>query len=290
MTSPVQPPGDLLAIPPPHAALVALSLSTSIGHKLLAALTDFGAYFVDDTGSQQGGAAFCADPEVNDEVQREFGYSLRIENSLSPIQGAPLYDDFVAVSSSTRASAASFELMFPTFSCSARFMSWSTTRPETWAVEGLRDSRRRRRFATLEIVNGRPAMRPVVRPFVFMSRLLSLISARAARALDAFGVSAVCQRTRAFFIGPMLHGVRSHYASNNVLGFSSRGVLFLASRFPTSMTCVVPRYDDPICLIALAVACTTSPQVCDRCSCSSALLVFAVVKPCTSSRQPASAM
>jgi hypothetical protein len=48
--------------------------------------------------------------------------------------------------------------MFPTFSCSARFMSWSTTRPETWAVEGLRDSRRRRRFATFEIVNGRPAL------------------------------------------------------------------------------------------------------------------------------------
>jgi hypothetical protein len=48
--------------------------------------------------------------------------------------------------------------MFPTFSCSARFMSWSTTRPETWAVEGFRDSRRRRRFVTFEIVNGRQAL------------------------------------------------------------------------------------------------------------------------------------
>jgi hypothetical protein len=38
----------------------------------------------------------------------------------------------------------------------------------------------------------------------------------------------------------VLHGVRSHYA--NVLGFSSRGVSFLASQFPTSMTCVVQRY------------------------------------------------
>ena len=84
------------------------------------------------------------------------------------------------------------------------------------------------------------AMRPVIRPFLFMSRPLSWIAARVARALDALGFSAVCQRTRAFFIGPVLHGVRSHYA--NVLGFSSRGVSFLASQFPTSMTCVVQRY------------------------------------------------
>jgi hypothetical protein len=83
-------------------------------------------------------------------------------------------------------------------------------------------------------------MRPVIRPFLFMSRPLSWIAARVARALDALGFSAVCQRTRAFFIGPVLHGVRSHYA--NVLGFSSRGVSFLASQFPTSMTCVVQRY------------------------------------------------
>ncbi len=101
-TNPFLRPGALLAIPPSHAALVALSLSTSIGRKLLAALTDYGAYLVDDTGSQQGGGAFCAEPEVSDEVQREFGYSIRIENPLSPMQGAPLYDDFVAVSSSTR--------------------------------------------------------------------------------------------------------------------------------------------------------------------------------------------
>ena len=101
-TNPFLRPGALLASPPSDAALVALSLSTSIGHKLLAALTDYGAYLVDDTGSQQGGGAFCAEPEVSDEVQREFGYSLRIENPLSPMQGAPLYDDFVAVSTSTR--------------------------------------------------------------------------------------------------------------------------------------------------------------------------------------------
>jgi hypothetical protein len=56
---------------------------------------DYGAYVVDDTGSQQGGGAFCAEVAVSDEVEREFGYSIRIENPLSPSQGAALYYDLI---------------------------------------------------------------------------------------------------------------------------------------------------------------------------------------------------
>jgi len=52
-SNPFLHPGSLLAIPPSNAARVASQLATSIGHKLLAALTDYGAYVVDDTGSQQ---------------------------------------------------------------------------------------------------------------------------------------------------------------------------------------------------------------------------------------------
>ena len=60
-------------------------------------LQDYGAYVVDDTGSQQGGGAFCAEVAVSDEVEKEFGYSIRIENPLSPKQGAALYYDLVEV-------------------------------------------------------------------------------------------------------------------------------------------------------------------------------------------------
>jgi hypothetical protein len=54
-TNPFLHPGALLAVPPSHASRVASSLSTSIGHKLLAALTvccccDLGVLALADVG------------------------------------------------------------------------------------------------------------------------------------------------------------------------------------------------------------------------------------------------
>jgi hypothetical protein len=100
------------------------------------------------------------------------------------------------------------------------------------------------------------AMRPIIRPFLFMFRPLSWIAARFAGALDALGFSAVCQRTHAVFIGPVLHGVRSY--ATNFLGFSSRGLSFVASRFPASMTgfvrCYLARWPSVLFLGLLVLA------------------------------------
>ena len=90
-------PGALLAVPPARAASVAARLTTAPAHKLLAALVDYGGYIVDDTGSEAGGGAFCCEPAVNAEVEAAFGFSIRIENPLSPHQGAAFYWDVVTL-------------------------------------------------------------------------------------------------------------------------------------------------------------------------------------------------
>lgn len=96
-TNPFVRPGSLLAVPPAAAAALAPRLATAPGAKILRALTDFGGYLVDDTASAQNGAAFCAEPGVNAEVEAAFGYSIRIERPLSPQQGAPLFNDLVLI-------------------------------------------------------------------------------------------------------------------------------------------------------------------------------------------------
>ena len=94
-TNPALVPGALLAVPPALAA--SLTPATVPGAKILAALTDYGGYLVDDTGSRQGGGAFCAESGVNGEVEREYGYSIRIEKPLTPAQGGALFSDLVAI-------------------------------------------------------------------------------------------------------------------------------------------------------------------------------------------------
>ncbi len=109
---------------------------------------------VDDTGSQQGGGAICAEVAVSDEVEKEFGYSIRIENPLSPNQGAPLYNDLVEVSvaPSTTCCCCLCELNAKICSCFVPFTLSSTTRRGTWGVEAFRDSLRRRQYVTCENV------------------------------------------------------------------------------------------------------------------------------------------
>jgi len=94
-TNPLLKPGALLAIPPALLPIVRANMSTVPGRRLADALTDWGGYVVDDTGSRTGGGAICFEHDVNAEVKATFGYSVAIEDPLSPTQGSPLYWDIV---------------------------------------------------------------------------------------------------------------------------------------------------------------------------------------------------
>lgn len=101
-------PGSLLAIRPQDADSIASKLKTSLARdKLLPALTNYGAYIVDSTGSQSGGASFCSEPAVIDEIKRLHNIDLSISN---PVRGRwwpgakqaseesfDFYDDFVLI-------------------------------------------------------------------------------------------------------------------------------------------------------------------------------------------------
>jgi hypothetical protein len=85
-TNPNIQPGTLLAVPPALAATLKTQLSSVPALKLLAALTDFGGYLVDDTASNRG--TFCAEPAVVAEVNALYGfplsYVLRPQNKTEP--------------------------------------------------------------------------------------------------------------------------------------------------------------------------------------------------------------
>ena len=94
-TNPHLKPGALLAVPPALAPALLARLTTVPAKRIAQALVDYGGYIVDDTGSQEGGGAVCAESGVNAELEREFGFSWRIENPLKP--GNALYADLVSV-------------------------------------------------------------------------------------------------------------------------------------------------------------------------------------------------
>jgi len=97
-TNPLVKPGALLAVPPARAAALLASLATAPARQIAQALVDYGGYLVDDTGSQEGGAAICMESGVNAEVEATYGYSVRIENPLKAGgNGAALYADLVKV-------------------------------------------------------------------------------------------------------------------------------------------------------------------------------------------------
>ena len=93
-TNPLVKPGALLAVPPPALPALLAALATEPARRLAQALADYGAYIVDDTGSERGGAAVCMDAGVSDELKRVYGFSVRIED---PLTDGPLYDDLVRV-------------------------------------------------------------------------------------------------------------------------------------------------------------------------------------------------
>ncbi len=98
-TNPLVKPGALLAVPPASLPALLAALTTEPGARIAAALTDFGGYIVDDTGSRAGGAAICMDAGVSAELERAYGVSVRIENPLkpAPAQGGALYADLVRI-------------------------------------------------------------------------------------------------------------------------------------------------------------------------------------------------
>ena len=96
-TNPFLKPGALLAVPPTRAPTVFTQLVTIPGRRILQALTDYGGYIVDDTGSQVGGGALCAERQVSVELEAEYGFSWFIEKPLTSSQGIPLYNDLVAI-------------------------------------------------------------------------------------------------------------------------------------------------------------------------------------------------
>ena len=97
-TNPFLKPGALLAVPPAKIDALLASLVWQPAKQIARALHDFGGYLVDDTGSKEGGGAFCADSRVNAELQAVYNVSVRIENPLTPGgQGATLYADLVKV-------------------------------------------------------------------------------------------------------------------------------------------------------------------------------------------------
>ena len=96
-TNPFVKPGALLAIPPSEAPSVRAGLRTEPARRILQALTDFGGYIVDDTGSQQGGAALCMERGVTAELLAAYNVSVAIERPLTPSQGGDLFVDLVAI-------------------------------------------------------------------------------------------------------------------------------------------------------------------------------------------------
>ena len=96
-TDPTVAPGSLLAIPPSERSGLLAKLHTVVGRRLLDALIDYGAYLVDDTGSQENGAAICAEPIVQREVLERYNFSLYISDPVTTTQARDLYDDLLVL-------------------------------------------------------------------------------------------------------------------------------------------------------------------------------------------------
>ena len=72
--------GSLLAIP--AAAAASVQVTTAVGAKIKAALTDYGGYISDGTGDGNGRrdseAAICMEAAVNDEMRQAYGYASKL--------------------------------------------------------------------------------------------------------------------------------------------------------------------------------------------------------------------
>lgn len=90
-------PGALLALPADVAA--SLNMTTPVGKKLAAALTDYGGYLVDDTGAGNS-AAVCMEAAVNLELREAYGYTMTYPHGVSGAASDPgreLYADLLRI-------------------------------------------------------------------------------------------------------------------------------------------------------------------------------------------------
>jgi len=102
-TDPNVAPGTLLAIPGPVAA--GLHMTTVVGSKIMAALVDYGAYIVDDTGAGNS-AAICMEADVNAEMRNAYGYTMTYPHGVSGASSDPgkaLYEDLLQLFQSLHA-------------------------------------------------------------------------------------------------------------------------------------------------------------------------------------------
>jgi len=90
-TDPNLKPGALLAVPPTVADAIFANITTPVGKKLLAVLTDYGGYIDDNSASNSG--AFNVEDGVEDEVAGAYN-----GQTLQPSKGQdPLYTDMLAI-------------------------------------------------------------------------------------------------------------------------------------------------------------------------------------------------
>ena len=98
-TLPVLAPGALLAVPADRVDGIANKMRTKPGRKIFEALTDFGGYIVDDTGSGNS-AAICMESDVNTEMRSAFGYAMTYPRGVTSSLADPgheLYADLLLI-------------------------------------------------------------------------------------------------------------------------------------------------------------------------------------------------
>jgi len=102
-TDPNVAPGALLAIP--ESVATGLRMSTVVGSKIMAALVDYGAYIVDDTGGGNS-AAICMEANVNHEMREAYGFTMTYPSGVTgnpSDKGKILYDDLLLLFQSLHA-------------------------------------------------------------------------------------------------------------------------------------------------------------------------------------------
>jgi len=92
-TNPYMKPGALLAIPPSVAPSVIVT--TIPGSKIKQALIDYGGYLVDDTANSSG--SICMESAVNDELENQYKFSVRIQKPVTPTQSGEFFNDLVNI-------------------------------------------------------------------------------------------------------------------------------------------------------------------------------------------------
>lgn len=88
-SNPQLTPGTLLAVRPTRAAALQATMRTVPGARILATLTDYGGYLVDDTAANRG--TMCIEGGVAEEFEAAYGFPFDAR------PGSPFYADLLAI-------------------------------------------------------------------------------------------------------------------------------------------------------------------------------------------------